>query len=59
MDASGKLDGRGAYICMNCGDAEFRGLGVKISRALRLGSAVTDEFLGELGECLTHRRADD
>ena len=57
IDATGRLDGRGAYICLNCGDAEFTGLAFKISRALRLESAVTDEFLGELGECLTGNRA--
>ena len=57
IDSTGRLDGRGAYVCLNCCDAEFKGLAVKIRRALRLESAVTDEFLGELGECLTGIRA--
>jgi len=48
LDASGKLNGRGAYVCVECrglGDSHFR---AELGHALK--SAVTDEDMARLAE---------
>lgn len=48
IDPDGRLPGRGAYVCRVVSHSDARGVGVRIKRALRLESEVTDEFLVEL-----------
>lgn len=52
VDLTGKSAGRGAYICRDNEHIGLRGLAVRIRRALRLESDVSDEFLAMLGEVL-------
>lgn len=52
VDPKGEYEGRGAYICRDNEHLGARGLAVRIRRALRLQSDVSDEFLAMLGEVL-------
>ena len=52
VDVKGRLDGRGAYVCKGGVTAGAKGWAVRIKRALRMESEVTDEFLEELADAL-------
>lgn len=55
VDTSGRAEGRGAYVCKEGLHVGAKAMAVRIKRALRMESEVSDEFLEELAGVLTGR----